>query len=137
VLVVDDEDLVRLVIAHKLRLSGFDTVEARDGLDALRRLEGVDVVLTDLNMPRCNGEQLCREIRTRPASATLPIVLMTGGPIDEARMHAAGCHAVLYKPLPDSLGDVLRAAIQAAAGTNRGDPPPAPPTRRSAPTTAV
>ena len=124
VLVVDDEDLVRLVIGHKLKLAGFDVVEARDGLDALARLDGIDVVLTDLNMPRCNGEQLCREIRARPASATLPIVLMTGGPIDEARMHAVGCDTVLYKPLPDSLGDHLRAAIRAATEPHRGDPPP-------------
>jgi CheY-like chemotaxis protein len=124
VLVVDDEDLVRLVLGHKLKLAGFDVVEARDGLDALSHLDGVDIVLTDLNMPRCNGEQLCREIRTREAFSALPIVLMTGGPIDEARMQAAGCQAVLYKPLPDALGDYLRAAVRNAPAPNRGDPPP-------------
>ena len=69
VLVVDDEELVRLVIARTLRLSGFDVFEARDGLEALARMPvaAPDLVLTDLNMPRCNGEQLCVEIKRRQA----------------------------------------------------------------------
>jgi CheY-like chemotaxis protein len=137
VLVVDDEDLVRLVLGRKLRLAGFDVVEARDGLEALSRLDGVDVVLTDLNMPRCNGEQLCRELRAVPATAALPIVLMTGGPIDEARMHTAGCQSILYKPLPDSLAEILRDAIRHAAGPQQSDPPPPPTTGHSARTPAA
>lgn len=117
VLVVDDEDLVRLVVARRLRLAGFDVTEARDGLEALARLPGVgaDIVVTDLNMPRCNGEQLIRELRRSASTATLPILLMTGGPIDEARLREAGCSGFVYKPLPDTLPDILRASLAATA----------------------
>jgi two-component system, OmpR family, phosphate regulon response regulator PhoB len=117
ILVVDDEDLVRLVIATMLRVAGFDVDEARDGLEALARLaeRRADLVLTDLNMPRCNGEELCRAVRRQPATAAVPVLLMTGGPIEEARMRAAGFIEVIYKPLPITLPDLLRAALRKAA----------------------
>jgi len=114
VLVVDDEDLVRLVIARQLRFAGFDVSVARDGLEALAALPDAapDIVLTDLNMPRCNGEQLCRELRALPASSALPVVLMTGGPIDEAWLHGIGCAAVVYKPLPETLPQLLWSVLK-------------------------
>jgi CheY-like chemotaxis protein len=126
---VDDEDLVRLVISRRLGAAGFDAAVARDGVEAIERLATaeVDLVLTDLNMPRCNGEQLCREIRATRAIATIPVVLMTGGPIDEAQMRAAGCDAVIYKPLPESLPDLLRAMLP-----RTGDPAPPDPSRPDA-----
>jgi CheY-like chemotaxis protein len=115
ILVVDDEDLVRLVIARRLRQSGFDVFDARDGLEALARLPAVapDLVLTDYYMPRCNGERLGRELRRQPVTAQVPLVLMTGGPVDEARMRDVGFAAVIYKPLPDSLDELLRAVLSA------------------------
>jgi CheY-like chemotaxis protein len=122
--VVDDEDLVRLVVASTLRLAGFDVDEARDGLDALARLAEMpaDLVLTDLNMPRCNGEELCRAVRALPATAAVPVLLMTGGPIDEDRMRAAGFAEVIYKPLPITLPDRLRAALRQASAKGQAAP---------------
>jgi CheY-like chemotaxis protein len=121
VLVVDDEELVRLVIARQLRLSGFDVFEARDGLEALARLPvaAPDIVLTDLNMPRCNGEMLCAEIKRRHATANVPVVLMTGGPLDETHMREIGCAAVLYKPLVERLDEFLLSILQDAAPASR------------------
>ena len=117
VLVVDDEDLVRIVLSRKLELHGFEVLLARDGLEALEvaQLAIPDVVLTDLNMPRCNGERLCMDLKARPAMAGIPVVIMTGGPTDEARMQAAGCAAVLYKPLPDDLPELLAALLEERA----------------------
>jgi CheY-like chemotaxis protein len=121
VLVVDDEEIVRLVIARTLRLSGFDAFEARDGLEALARMPvaAPDLVLTDFNMPRCNGEMLCAEIKQRPATAGVPVVIMTGGPLDEAHMRALGCAAVIYKPLPDRLPELLLSILRDAAPARR------------------
>jgi CheY-like chemotaxis protein len=121
VLVVDDEELVRLVIARQLRLSGFDVFEARDGLEALARLPvaAPDIVLTDLNMPRCNGEMLCAEIKRRHATANVPVVLMTGGPLDETHMREIGCAAVLYKPLVDRLDEFLLSILEDVAPASR------------------
>ena len=116
VLVVDDEELVRLVVARTLRLRGFDVFEARDGLEALARMPVAtpDLVLTDLNMPRCNGEMLCVEIKRQQATAGVQVVMMTGGPLDEAHMREIGCAAVIYKPLPDRLPQFLLSILQAA-----------------------
>ena len=121
VLVVDDEELVRLVVARTLRLSGFDVAEARDGLEALARIPvaAPDIVLTDLNMPRCNGEALCVEIKRRHAIASVPVVMMTGGPLDEAHMREIGCAAVIYKPLPERLAEFLLSILQDAAPASR------------------
>jgi CheY-like chemotaxis protein len=121
VLVVDDEELVRLVLARTLRLSGFDVFEARDGLEALARLPvaAPDLVLTDLNMPRCDGATLCAEIKRRHATAGVQVVIMTGGPLDEAHMRELGCAAVLYKPLTDRLPEFLLSILHDAAPANR------------------
>ena len=121
VLVVDDEELVRLVIARTLRLSGFDVIEARDGLEALARMPvaAPDLVLTDLNMPRCNGEMLCVEIKRRHATAGVPVVMMTGGPQDEAHMREVGFAAVIYKPLPERLAEFLLSILQNASPASR------------------
>ena len=121
VLVVDDEDLVRMVVARTLRRSGFDVVEARDGLDALTCIatSASDLVLTDLNMPRCNGEMLCAEIKRRHATANVPVVLMTGGPLDETHMREIGCAAVLYKPLVDRLDEFLLSILEDVAPASR------------------
>jgi CheY-like chemotaxis protein len=123
VLVVDDEEIVRLVIARTLRLNGFDVFEARDGLEALARMPvaAPDLVLTDLNMPRCNGEMLCAEIKRRHATAGVHVVIMTGGPLDEARMRELGCAAVIYKPLTDRLPQFLLSILHDAAPSSRPD----------------
>jgi CheY-like chemotaxis protein len=116
VLVVDDEDLVRRVIGTLLRRAGFEVDEARDGLEALACLRTAlpDLVLTDLDMPRCTGEELCAAIKRDHATTHIPVLLMTGGQADESRMRAAGCSAVLYKPLPPSLTRWIARSIEDA-----------------------
>jgi PAS domain S-box-containing protein len=80
VLLVEDEDPVRRVTARALRRRGFGVLEARDGREALDLWEehgaAVDMVLTDLVMPRIGGEELAR--RLLEAHPGLPILFMTG-----------------------------------------------------------
>jgi CheY-like chemotaxis protein len=120
VLIVDDEDLVRRVVAALLRRGGLDVTEARDGLDALEKVHDLrpDVILTDLNMPRCDGEQLCLALRGDPLTAHIPVVLMTGRNADEARMRELGCVAVWYKPLLPSIADQLLRLIAGGTATH-------------------
>jgi len=113
VLVVDDEDSVRVVAAHMLHLLGFETAPATDGRDALDRIRrepgAYDVMLLDLTMPHLDGEQTLREVRrVRP---DLPVVLMSGFNEQEAttRFSEHGLAGFLQKPFTH---DELRAQLQ-------------------------
>ncbi|SFR83612.1 response regulator [Sphingomonas jatrophae] len=86
VLLVDDEQLVRVATAEMLREMGHDVAEASSGAEALARLPDlpVDIVVTDYKMPRMDGAELAQRVRAlRPG---LPLLLITGytGPADKA-----------------------------------------------------
>ncbi len=113
VLVVEDQDSVRSLVRTLLTSEGFAVLEAIDGLAALevlRARDDVDLVLSDIAMPRMTGVELLREAqRTRP---TLPVVLM-GGVVDS---NVAGVEStVLHKPFGrDELLRAVQTAIDAA-----------------------
>ena len=102
VLVVDDSLSVRTVAARLLRELGADPLLAVDGAEALERLResAVDLVLTDLEMPRVNGYELLREIRQQPALRALPVVVVSSraGQKHRDAATAAGANAYLAKP---------------------------------------
>jgi two-component system, chemotaxis family, chemotaxis protein CheY len=108
VLVVDDSPAMRGFIRRVLDLSGFEVsevLEAGNGLDALAILESrpVDVVLTDINMPRMNGEELVRKLSADEDLRDVP-VLVVSGDASEARVQrmleigARGCLAKPFSP---------------------------------------
>jgi chemosensory pili system protein ChpA (sensor histidine kinase/response regulator) len=79
VLLVDDSVSVRKVVGRMLEKAGFEVVTANDGIDALERLTAVtvDVVVTDLEMPRANGYDLIEDLRRRPSTRDVPVVVLT------------------------------------------------------------
>jgi chemosensory pili system protein ChpA (sensor histidine kinase/response regulator) len=79
VLLVDDSVSVRKFVGQMLERAGFRVVTANDGGEALERIGevAVDVVVTDLEMPRVNGYELVRDLRRRPATRELPIIVLT------------------------------------------------------------
>lgn len=94
ILLVDDEPLVRPVVVEMLECLGYEVVEAVDGVHALEMLEAhaVDIVLSDIRMPRLDGVTLAGRINARwPA---LVVLLMTGYGPDLA----TGTWPVLSKP---------------------------------------
>jgi CheY-like chemotaxis protein len=100
ILVVDDEESMRLTLAGNLELEGHEVVEASNGEEALRlvRERPVDVVLADIRMPGLHGVELYRHLRReRPG---LPVVLMTAfaqeSLVEDAL--AEGVFTVLHKP---------------------------------------
>lgn len=100
ILLVDDEEGLRVTLAANLELEGFEVVEAKNGLEALGRLQGqtFDLMLTDTRMPGLSGVDLFRKVRaTHP---NMPVVLMTAfaleAMVDEAM--AEGVFTVLPKP---------------------------------------
>jgi CheY-like chemotaxis protein len=79
ILIVDDEpDIVRML--HKLLQGRGHTVStARDGAEALRRAaaEPPDLMLVDRNLPKIDGNEVCRRLRADPATQKVPVVMMT------------------------------------------------------------
>jgi CheY-like chemotaxis protein len=93
ILVVDDDELVRRVVAELLEDSEFSVIEARSGREALdltRVRPELDLVISDVNMPEMDGLQLIRELKSiRPS---LPVILMSGRPYRDRT------HPFLAKP---------------------------------------
>jgi len=81
IMIVDDEETIRQLIALILRTEGHTVVEAVHGRDALDKMTGetIDMVITDLRMPQMDGIMLTRELRSRPYSSSIPIVMLTTG----------------------------------------------------------
>ena len=79
VLVVEDEAMLRQIVAATLRLEGFDVIEAADGAEGLEILQSgqaIDAMLTDVRMPRMNGYELAEASLSLRHS--LPVIFMTG-----------------------------------------------------------
>ncbi len=100
VVVVEDEDAIRRGIVDALRISGFDPVEAADGVTGLReaRRADVDLVLLDLLLPKMDGFEVLAQLRvTHPA---LPVIILTarGSEDDRVRGLRAGADDYVVKP---------------------------------------
>jgi DNA-binding response OmpR family regulator len=102
VLVVDDSDAIRKFVAFALRASGCSVITAQDGLDALEKMlrANVDLVITDLNMPKLDGYGLIRAIREDRTQGSVPILILSSlsskQEIDQG-LHL-GADAYLTKP---------------------------------------
>jgi two-component system, chemotaxis family, chemotaxis protein CheY len=80
ILIVDDEGDCRKPLSALLRHAGYETIEARDGLEGLQRLgeQRVDLVLLDMMMPGCDGLTMLQAVRRNAEWAGLPVFLVTG-----------------------------------------------------------
>lgn len=100
ILLVDDEHNLRISLATTLAVEGYEVVEAKDGQEALDLLESqsIDLVLTDIRMPRRSGIELFHEVRRR--WPTLPVVMMTAFANEHLieDVLAAGVFTVVDKP---------------------------------------
>ena len=116
-LVADDDPDIRLYVRQCVMGAGGlvqRVIEAADGERALEvvRSERPDVVVCDVVMPRLGGFELCERLRADPATADIPILIVTGGTEPEAttrRVERAGAQGVLFKPFNARR---LRAAIE-------------------------
>jgi CheY-like chemotaxis protein len=112
ILIVEDDDDSREVLAHMVRAWDADVVVATDGVDALRQVarRRPDLILTDLTMPDLDGIELAAELGRHPAWATIPLVAITGrdGPEMVRATLEAGFRAHVVKPVtPEVLQTIL------------------------------
>src|SRR5581483_6735815 len=101
ILVVDDQFTVRELQRSILEAAGYPVETAKDAREALDRIRrgGIDLVLTDLEMPEMDGLELLAAVRADEATASLPVVVVTsrGSEEDRRRGAAAGADAYVVK----------------------------------------
>ena len=112
VLAVDDSKTMRDMVGFTLRNAGHEVIEAGDGIDAIEKLgdNRVDLIITDINMPRMDGISLIKELRGHDVHKTTPILVLTtesdNSKKNEGR--AAGATGWIVKPFsPEKLLQVV------------------------------
>ena len=103
VLVVDDSRTTRRLVGLYLKSEGYALVQAENGLEALEKLaQGpVDLIITNMNMPRMDGVTLTRSLKQDKALRSIPVVMLTTEAGEQERQSglAAGVSAYLIKPV--------------------------------------
>jgi DNA-binding response OmpR family regulator len=119
ILVADDEQDIRELVAYRLSRSGYSIIEARDGEEAFQLAadQPLDMAVLDVMMPRLNGFDLTKRFRDAPLTERLPILLMSASvqEADISRGFAAGADGYLTKPFtPDQLLTRVRELLNRA-----------------------
>lgn len=116
ILTVDDSASMRALLLHALSGQGFDVAQAVDGMAALEwlALNEVDIVITDINMPRLDGFGLIEQLRAGSRHRDRPILVLTTESSDEkkARARSAGATGWIVKPFdPTKLVAAVRRVV--------------------------
>lgn len=116
ILTVDDSSTMRRIIKNTLSRIGYeDVVEATDGVDALRKMDGVELVLTDWNMPEMDGLSYVKALRADNRFDKIPIIMVTTEAAKKEILEAikAGVSDYIVKPFTP---EVLREKINKVVG---------------------
>jgi DNA-binding response OmpR family regulator len=116
VLVADDEEDVRELVAYRLTRSGYEVIAAADGQEAFRlaREQPPDLMVLDVMMPRLDGYELTRRLRAEESLRSIPVILLTARSqeSDVGRGFEVGADDYLKKPFsPDELVARVRAVL--------------------------
>ena len=110
VLIVEDDDDLREMMAHMLTIEGFDAATVANGREALEYLQNAArprVILLDLMMPVMDGWEFRRQQKADPGIAPVPVIVLSA--LDEVRASAVDAAAFLKKPLDfDRLLELVR-----------------------------
>ncbi len=114
VLVVEDEDALATLLQYNLEKEGYDVRLAPDGEEALTALDerAPDLVVLDWMLPKVSGVEVCRRIRSRPATRNLPVIMLTARAEESDRIRGLDTGADDYLTKPFSMSE-LAARIRA------------------------
>jgi two-component system chemotaxis response regulator CheY len=112
VMIVDDSGSFRTVVKLALQKSGYETVEAVDGQDAVTKLYGrkLNLIVCDVNMPNMDGLSFLRHLKTTGSYKFIPVIMLTteSQEAKKAEGKAAGARAWITKPFqPSQLVDAV------------------------------
>lgn len=120
VLLVEDEDQLRRVMKDLLQREGYRVAEARDGIQALDEIDrsAPDVIILDLNLPGLDGYGVLQQLRSRPATREIPVMVLTakGDEDNEVRVFELGADDFVTKPFR---ARALTARLEAVLGRHR------------------
>jgi type II secretory ATPase GspE/PulE/Tfp pilus assembly ATPase PilB-like protein/CheY-like chemotaxis protein len=120
VLLVEDEEQLRRVMKDLLEREGYRVAEARDGVQALDQVDrfAPDVIILDLNLPGIDGYSVLAQIRSRPATRGIPVVVLTAKSDEdnEVRVFELGADDFITKPFR---AKALAARLEAVLGRHR------------------
>ncbi|HKI92172.1 MAG TPA: response regulator [Gaiellaceae bacterium] len=116
VLVADDDDDIRALVSYRLERSGYRVVSAADGEEALAiaATEPLELAILDVMMPKANGFEVTRRLRTDERTRRLPVILLTARTqeVDVTEGFEAGADDYLKKPFsPQELAARVRAIL--------------------------
>lgn len=120
-LVVDDSSTMRRIIKNTLQRLGYDDIlEAEHGLQAwelLDTIEGINILITDWNMPEMNGLDLVKKVRADSRFVDIPIIMVTteGGKAEVITALKAGVNNYIVKPFTPQ---VLKEKLEVVLGIN-------------------
>ncbi len=100
ILVVDDDAPILLLMRSLLREFGFDPVAANSGPKALEeaRLQKPDLILLDRHMPGMSGDEVLRELRNEEPLASVPVLILSGEPMEPDEIRTLGATGAVLKP---------------------------------------
>ena len=102
ILVVDDDQVLRNIMARHLSAHGYEVVTAAGGMEALKILDTLtpDLMTLDIGMPGMNGYEVCRIIRKESPVKSLPILIISGNthPEDQTKAFEMGADKYITKP---------------------------------------
>ncbi|MBA3316719.1 MAG: type II/IV secretion system protein [Gemmatimonadales bacterium] len=120
VLLVEDEDQLRRVMKDLLERDGYTVAEARDGVQALDQVDrfAPDLIILDLNLPGLDGYSVLTQLRSRPATRAIPVMVLTAKADEdnEVRVFELGAADFITKPFR---ARALSARLEAVLGRHR------------------
>ncbi|MDH4226125.1 MAG: response regulator [Deltaproteobacteria bacterium] len=116
ILSAEDSPATQKFISFTLKYKGYDVVTANDGIEALEKLgtESFDLIILDIMMPRMNGLEVLKEIKTKTPYKDIPILMLTSekGDADRQKAMSLGATSFLTKPFqPPELIEAVSKAL--------------------------
>jgi CheY-like chemotaxis protein len=113
ILIADDEESMRKVLAQRLAFWGYTVISAKDGQEAveLAKTRRPDLILLDIMMPVLDGLEACRQLKTTPETQRIPVVFVTAKASKDVPVRArqVGADGLLQKPYDfDELSQVIQ-----------------------------
>lgn len=124
ILVVDDEQSIRELLEFNLKKNGYETLTAADGLEALQKAEGTDLILLDLMLPEIDGIEVCRRLKTAAKTADIPIIMLTAKAEEVDRIIGLEMGADDYVAKPFSMRELMariKAVLRRSSSSDRNN----------------